>query len=208
MKSILMKRGNSLIPTDDEGADMPDTEIWKPVSGFPKYSVSSLGRVRREQSGPNTKPGKILRTPLDSRGYPMVIFYGHRRRFALKVHRLVAEAFLGPRPSQQHQVAHFDGDRANPKLLNLRWATVKENHADKLRHGTANRGERHGMSRLTIAQVQEAFQRRATGETVVSIATDFGVHRATVGLILRGKSWSWFGEAEKTALLEHAERVR
>ena len=40
------------------------------------------------------------------------------------VHRLVAQAFLAPPPSEKHtQVNHIDGDPANNRADNLAWVT-------------------------------------------------------------------------------------
>jgi hypothetical protein len=166
-------------------------ETWRGIPDFPKYEVSSLGRVRRAAPGTNTRAGLILKTPPDSRGYPMVIFYGSGKRFARKVHRLVAESFLGPRPTPLHEVAHADGSRDNNAVVNLRWATRADNHADKLRHGTDNRGGRHGMSKLTEALIRTAEARRKEGARIKDIARELGVSHRTLGKALRRESWCW-----------------
>ena len=47
------------------------------------------------------------------------------------VHRLVAQAFLEPPPSEKHtEVNHIDGDRANNRPDNLKWVTPSE----RIRH--------------------------------------------------------------------------
>ena len=48
---------------------------------------------------------------------------------------LVVLAFLGPPPFPGAHAAHFDGDKLNNRLSNLRWASPAENEADKRRHG-------------------------------------------------------------------------
>ncbi len=45
----------------------------------------------------------------------------------IKVHRIVAVAFLGPPPSKQHVVDHIDRDRTNNSIENLRWITNLDN---------------------------------------------------------------------------------
>lgn len=44
-----------------------------------------------------------------------------------RVHRIVATAFLGPAPSEQHVVDHIDTNRQNNRPDNLRWLTKLEN---------------------------------------------------------------------------------
>lgn len=61
------------------------------------------------------------------------------------VSRLACEAINGPPPTPEHEAAHNCGKGhegcVNP--LHVRWATRTENFADKLIHGTSNRGARH-----------------------------------------------------------------
>ena len=44
-----------------------------------------------------------------------------------RVHRIVATAFHGPAPSEQHVVDHIDTNRQNNRPENLRWSTKLEN---------------------------------------------------------------------------------
>jgi hypothetical protein len=53
----------------------------------------------------------------------------------ITVHRLVAAAFLGPRPDGM-MICHWNGDPADNRVENLRYATRVDNALDSLRHGT------------------------------------------------------------------------
>lgn len=52
-----------------------------------------------------------------------------------KVHQLVLEAFVGPRP-EGFVGCHWDDDPSNNRLENLRWDTESANRFDSVRNGT------------------------------------------------------------------------
>jgi hypothetical protein len=163
-----------------------DEEAWRPVVGFPGYEISDHGSLRRA--------GRPIKWGRDTAGYPAVCLYRDGCRFGRKVHRLVAESFIGPKPTPKHEIAHGDGNKRNPHVSNLRWATRAENIADRLLHGAHNRGERHGLSKLTTDAIQRARERRRSGEYVKDIARDLGVAYGTLRKALRGESWAWLRE--------------
>jgi len=63
-------------------------------------------------------PGRYKNTPLRVR-----LCKDGKRSHGLFVHRLVAEAFLGPAPPGMPDVRHKDGDWANNAATNLEWRT-------------------------------------------------------------------------------------
>lgn len=100
--------------------------VWKPVVGYEGlYEVSQNGDVR------NVKTQKVL-IPRNSTSYSMVALYDNGKRKDLKIHRLVAQAFL-PNPKNKPQVNHKNGDKLNNHVQNLEWCTNSENqkHAYK-----------------------------------------------------------------------------
>lgn len=113
------------------------------------------------------------------------------KRENLAAHRLMCEAVHGPAPAGM-EVAHNCGKGhlgcVNP--LHLRWATKVENMADKLIHGTDNRGSKHPRVKLTEAQVGEIRQVQGR-ETLATTAGRYGVSPATIHSIYRRRSWAW-----------------
>ncbi len=53
------------------------------------------------------------------------------------VHELVLRAFVGERPTPDHEALHRNGERADNRLKNLRWGTVLENAEDRRLHALA-----------------------------------------------------------------------
>lgn len=86
-----------------------------------KLAVSEEGAVTGGR-------GQPLVQRLSPDGYPEVTA-GRHGRGRVKVHNLVAMAFLGGRP-EGFQVNHIDGNKENNKASNLEYVSQKEN----LRH--------------------------------------------------------------------------
>lgn len=96
-------------------------EIFKDIDGFDKYQITSWGRVYQKESGIFLKP------EVHDKGYLRVDLFdsdGNRRH--MKIHRLVAQAFI-PNPEEKPQVNHIDGNNQNNSVTNLEWVTNEEN---------------------------------------------------------------------------------
>lgn len=105
------------------------------------------------------------------------------------VSRIVCAELYGPPPSEDHEAAHSCG-KGHLACVNgghLRWATHAENEADKIRHGTSNRGERHGMAKLSAVEVL-AIREMAVPSR--QIAKAFGISQTMVSKIKRGEAWA------------------
>lgn len=89
-------------------------ERWKNHPTIAHCKVSSLGRVKYRH--------KIVRQYVDNNGY-LAIFINNR---VYKVHRLVAESFLGLSEIWQ-TVDHLDRNRRNNELSNLEVVSELEN---------------------------------------------------------------------------------
>lgn len=114
-------------------------EEWRPVLGWEGlYEVSDLGRVRSLSRGGYR--GRIIKPYLNRKDYPRLMValcdgkrkHGGRQAFPT-VHRIVLEAFVGPRPDGM-EACHYNGDACDNRLKNLRWDTKMGNVADRRRH--------------------------------------------------------------------------
>jgi hypothetical protein len=112
---------------------------WRECYGFPGYSVSNTGIVKSTVvSKRNPKGDMNLSLFPNSSGYPSVDLLIAPKTFKkVLVHRLVCEAFHGPRP-EGAVTRHLDGSRTNNNSENLCWGTAKENVADMIKHGRHN----------------------------------------------------------------------
>ncbi len=68
-------------------------------------------------------------------------------------------AFKGPPPDKGMCACHGDGNKNNNAIDNLRWDTRAGNEADKVAHGTSNRGSRNGMCKHS-PELVTAIRRR------------------------------------------------
>lgn len=170
---------------------MLEYEEWRPVAGYP-YDVSSLGRVRRTGKARGARVGHVLIPNRMNIGYLSVNLTKHNEKTGRTyLHDVVCTAFHGPRPTPEHEVAHWDGDRANCRSDNLRWATRKQNLDDMVRHGTRRSGTKHHSAKLTDNQVKEIRSRAASGRRVNSrLAKEFGVSPSVIWAVVHKKSWA------------------
>jgi IS30 family transposase len=54
------------------------------------------------------------------------------------------------------------------------------------------RGEDHGNAKLTIADIEKIFRLRSDGLLYREIAEVIGIHKGTVGDIIRGERWGHY----------------
>lgn len=162
---------------------------WRVIPDFRAYEVSEYGHVRRITAARGTTVGLVLRPKWHRHGYPKYELRKDGRTFGREAHRLVAAAFLPPKPHPQAEIAHDDGRVRHNHYSNLLWKSHAENEQDKRRHGTDPRGSRNGAAKLTDTAVVVIRKRRAAGESLLSIANDFGISFQAVSKIARRERW-------------------
>lgn len=164
--------------------DVPNTH------GF--YQASSFGRVRslftRDKWGNvSIKNDPLVLRPSNTGRYETVCLTVDGKRMTRNLHVVVAETFLGPRPSRAH-CAHLDGNRLNNNIDNLAWVSASENERHKISHGTKAEGSKHGIAKLTEDGAREikATYRKGLG---AALAKKYGVSVGAVVSVAYGRSW-------------------
>jgi hypothetical protein len=89
------------------------------------YEIDEYGNVR------NIKSKHIRKPEFDKDGYLVMAFYIDKKTTLRKVHKLVAECWLPPKPGEEYQIDHIDRNKTNNYYKNLRWVTIKQNIANR-----------------------------------------------------------------------------
>lgn len=157
-----------------------DQEQWKHVIGFHKYVVSDLGRIRNTETGNllklspgpgQSKSGKAANPRIN------VTFTNSRSDYqTTKVHLLVMKYFGPAKPKIPGiTVDHRNRNSADNRMVNLRWATKKEQQA--------NRTIIRKATKLSMDDLDKIYH-RTFNETFSEIAVDTGIDRSTINKLL------------------------
>ena len=180
--------------------DIIDIEMWRDIPGFGGvYQASTHGRIRRLPRRLRTRGGVRLtetvilanKKPHKTTGYYSTILVDEAGRQVRKpLHWFICLTFHGPMPSPRHQVAHGDGCRTNNHYRNLRWATPKENSADRVLHGTQVSGRKHPCAKLTDEDVRYIRKNYCPGYgNAARMGRRFGVTRGLILNVVKRKTW-------------------
>lgn len=185
---------------DRSAIEWTDATEYRSIAGFWGYRVGSDGSVwsRWAYNGHQTRrlgeTWRFLKPQPDGDGYLALNLYRDGRPHRRKVHLLVLEAFVGPRPNSL-QGCHNNGVLTNCAVGNLRWDTPAANQHDRLAHGTDSRGTRNGNARLTEQAVRAIRAALAAGAIKKSLAEAHGVAPSTISAIASGRIWGWAAQA-------------
>jgi hypothetical protein len=178
-------------------------EIWKPLSYFPfseAYEVSNMGRVRGLERIAHTGrlngqriPARVLNGCKTKFGYLQVKLRFNGMYWFPLVHKLVAIAFLPPKPSKKHEINHKDSNGLNNAVSNLEWVTKSENQQHILRNNRRPVGEKIWWTNLTDKDVLEIRRRYSKGKGPTVLGKEFGVPKERISAIVSGKTWKHLG---------------
>lgn len=98
--------------------------LWRVIPNFSKYEASQDGQIRSA----DTK--RIIKQKASNGGYLKVVLQSEDRPKSGYVHRLVASAWIS-NPDEKPTVDHLNRCRGDNRVVNLRWATFKEQYSNR-----------------------------------------------------------------------------
>jgi len=147
------------------------------------YTIDEDGNVYGYKNG-----AKFSLNPLiDKKRYATVILEKNGHRKWIKVHQLVAQSFLGPRPSNDFEIDHKDDDRLNNSAENLQYVTRSENR--KLSYYRDHR-KVNRTCKLSDAQVASIRRKRENRVTVKALVEEYDVSPSQIRRICNGLRWN------------------
>ena len=102
-------------------------EVWKPIRNFPSYNASNKGRIM------NIRTQRIMKTFVNSKGYETVCLRKNNRQYTVRVHKIIAETFLGEHPGMD--IRHKNYKRSDNDVSNLEWCTRSKVISDSYERG-------------------------------------------------------------------------
>jgi DNA-binding transcriptional regulator YiaG len=170
-------------------------ENWKDIAEYLNYQISSLGRVKSKERTITDSIGRTRRISSrilkqgDSMGYSFVNLVKNGEINSIKVHVLVAEAFLGQRPDGC-DVCHKNGNKKDNIIDNLEYGTRSKNNLDNYRiNGCVTKNQK-----LTVDEVKEIKKQLQQGVSQRKLALKYGVCKSTIAAIKTKELYGWIGE--------------
>lgn len=170
-------------------------EIWRDIEGFEgHYQVSNLGRVRSLDriitdttsgySRSRVFKGSILNPIIRKNGYCSVVLSDRK---SYLIHRLVLLSFIGKDNSKVF-VNHKNGIKEDNRLVNLEWATRKQNMNHAFNTGLAHSGDKCYNSKLTNEDVREMLLNNEN-LSMNQLASKYNITYSSVYKIVKRHTW-------------------
>ena len=170
-------------------------ENWKDINGYEGfYQVSDCGNVKSLERDVYRQNGtfhhlkeKILVPNLDRYGYQYVNLAKNGKRKVMKVHRLVAMAFL-PNPENKPMVNHKDEVKTNNVVENLEWCTASYN----INFGTRNvrmiqNRRSYKLGNAPSAKAVFCVELNKTFDCAKRAEEELDIQRTSIGKVCRGE---------------------
>lgn len=168
--------------------------VWRKVVGFDGYEISEFGDLRSYRDNSGKIRGNVVRVIkpyISKHGYKRAtITHGHGHTTTKFIHTIVAEAFIGERPTGM-QVCHCDCDKNNNHFSNLRYDTAENNMLDSIVHNKTVRGSAVNTAKLLEEDVRVIRKIYQSGRyiSLKHLAYMFNVSLNAIKNIVYQTSW-------------------
>lgn len=152
------------------------SEIWKFIPNSGGAKVSNKGRVVDHT-------GRFKNQDTDPEGYKRVSIRIGNKNEHIRVHQLVAKAFL-PNPQNKPYVNHKNGKKDDNRACNLEYCTPRENSLLASKNGQLRSGnaEKTPIVALCVEDNTHAYY-----ESQSEAAKRMGIHDSEINKALKGK---------------------
>ena len=194
----MSKSLNQIILVEDIGkkSKCVNKEVWKWVKGYEGlYKVSSIGRVKSVCK--RDRLGRLISEQIigfnkqgseyNGIGYVRVNLSKNGKSKYHYVHRLVAEAFI-PNVNNKPIIDHINAIKNDNRVINLRWATSKDNANNPITLKTYSENARwKGIKGKYMCTSKRTFQRNLDG-TLIKVWDSASEAASSLGIDVRGIS--------------------
>ncbi len=136
------------------------------IKEMPNYYINEYGKIFSLN-----KRGFLNQTVSQPCGYIRHTLYDNWKTMPIRVHSLVAQYFIGPRP-EGYQVNHIDGNKTNNHYSNLEYVTPMQN----IRHSVET-----GLKASWFKDVDsEEFKKIYSKHSISYVANYYGIKNTHV----------------------------
>ena len=159
----------------------------KSIPGYENlYEVDEEGYVYSLRKGIIIKPVQM------QNGYLYAHLCNGKKTKFVRIHRLVAEAFL-PNPNKYGQVNHINGNKHDNRVANLEWCDGYQNMSHAIANGLFKpKGEDNPACKLSaeiVKQIRKEYQHGSHDFGTRALGKKYGVSSVMIGKIVRGENW-------------------